>query len=317
MYNIQVHLLMSNQNPLKMGVKPSISIIIVSWNVRALLEANLKRLFSLSCPYPIEVFVVDNASHDGSARMVREQFPQVHLITNDWDAGFAGPNNQALRLAKGEVVLLLNPDMLVEEGALQKTYEKLMQDKSVGVLGIRLNRASGEPIENVRRFPDLASQLAVLLKYSRVFPHVMDHYLYRDFNYSVSQEVDQVRGSYFAFRRELLLSVGYLDEAFHIWFEEVDFCRRAQAAGMRVWYEASVSAQDFVGRSMVQMKHFEKQRIFSASMIHYFKKYHPWWQTALLILARPIGLILSFLADVFVFVRAHFFKGRHEAVPYV
>jgi len=110
--------------------------------------------------------------------------------------------------------------------------------------------------------------------------------------------VDQVRGSFFAFRRELLETVGYLDAGFHIWFEEVDYCRRAKAAGMRVWYESSVSATDYVGRGMAQMKHLEKQLIFSASMIRYFKKYHPWWQTLLLQLTRPIGLTLSFAADV-------------------
>ncbi len=289
---------MSTQNPEQNPSFLKISIVIVSWNVRHLLEANLARLFSVSCPYTFEVFVVDNGSHDGSARMVREQFPAVHLITNDWDAGFAGPNNQALRLAKGEVVILLNPDMLVEEGALEKTYDMLMQDKTIGVLGIRLNKESGTPIENVRRFPDIGSQLAVLLKYSHVFPHVMNQYLYRDFDYTKSQEVDQVRGSYFAFRRELLSTVGYLDAGFHIWFEEVDYCRRAKMAGMRVWYESSVSATDYVGRGMAQMKHLEKQLIFSASMIRYFKKYHPAWQTALLIAARPFGLAFSFAADV-------------------
>ncbi len=289
---------MSNQSLQEISPIPQISIIIVSWNVRALLEANLRRLFSLSCPYRFEVFVVDNGSHDDSARMVREQFPQVHLITNDWDAGFAGPNNQALRLARGEVVVLLNPDMLVEEGALQKTYEMLRQDHTIGVLGIRLNHGDGKPIENVRHFPDLASQLAVLLKYSHVFPRVMDHYLCRNFDYARSQEVDQVRGSYFAFRRALLDSIGFLDAGYHIWFEEVDYCKRVKAAGLRVWYESSVCARDFVGRGMSQMKHLEKQRIFSASMIRYFQKWHPWWQTGLLILARPIGLLLSFGADV-------------------
>ncbi len=289
---------MSTQNPEQNQVIPKISIVIVSWNVRNLLEANLTRLFSLPCKYPFEVFVVDNGSHDGSARLVREQFPQVHLIQNDWDAGFAGPNNQALRLAKGEVLLLLNPDMLVEEGAIDVTYEKLMNDKSIGVLGIRLNKESGQPIENVRRFPDIISQLFILLKLSHVFPKIMNHYLYRDFDYAKSQEVDQVRGSFFAFRRELLDTVGYLDAGFHIWFEEVDYCRRAKAAGFRIWYEASVSARDYVGRGMAQMKHLEKQLIFSASMIRYFKKWHPWWQSILLILARPIGLVLSFAADV-------------------
>jgi len=277
---------------------PKISVIIVSWNVKTLLEANLTRLFSLSCPYPFEVFVVDNGSEDGSARLVRERFPQVHLITNDWDAGFAGPNNQALRLAKGEVIVLLNPDMLVEQGALEKTYDQLTQNKTIGVMGIRLNHASGEPIQNVRRFPDFLSQFCLILKLNRLFPQIMNSYMYADFDYTKSQEVDQVRGSYFAFRKELLETIGYLDPVYHIWFEEVDYCKRVKQAGLRVWYEPSVSAQDFVGRGMTLMKHFEKQLICTASMIHYFEKWHPWWQHMLLRVVRPIGLSAALLADV-------------------
>lgn len=278
----------------------NISIVIVSWNVRELLRANLARLFSLPRARSFEVFVVDNGSHDGSAKMVRQEFPQVRLITNDWDAGFAWPNNQALRLARGEVVILLNPDMLVNEGALDATYEKLRQDKTIGVLGIKLvNHIDGRPINNVRRLPDFWSQLFILLKFGHLFPSLLDHYMYKDFDYSRSQDVDQVRGSYFAFRRELLDTVGFLDEGFHIWFEEVDYCRRVKAKGLRIHYFAAVTAQDYVGRSVSQMKRLETQKIFSASMIRYFSKYHPSWQTTLLRLARPFALIAAAVADFF------------------
>lgn len=277
---------------------PDISIVIVSWNVRELLRANLQRLLSLNSPYRSEIFVVDNDSHDGTAYMVRNEFPSVHLITNNWDAGFAGPNNQALRLAKGKVVILLNPDMLVEEGALEKTYDKLMTEKDIGVLGIKLLNKEGQPIGSVRRYPDFLSQLAIILKIGHLFPAVLDHYLYKDFDYSKSQDVDQVRGSFFAFRRELLDTVGYLDAGYHIWFEEVDYCLRAKQHGMRIHYFADAVARDYVGKGVAQMKHLEKQQIFTASMVRYFKKWKPWWQTALLMAARPFGLFAAFLMDV-------------------
>ncbi len=277
---------------------PDISVIIVSWNVRELLRANLQRLLSLNSPYRSEIFVVDNDSHDGTAYMVRNEFPGVHLITNNWDAGFAGPNNQALRLAKGKVVILLNPDMLVEEGALEKTYDKLMTEKDIGVLGIKLLNKEGQPIGSVRRYPDFLSQLAVILKIGHLFPKVLDHYLYKEFDYATSQDVDQVRGSFFAFRRELLDTVGYLDAGYHIWFEEVDYCLRAKQHGLRIHYFADAVARDYVGKGVAQMKHLEKQRIFTASMVRYFKKWKPWWQTSLLIAARPFGLLAALMMDV-------------------
>lgn len=278
---------------------PTLSIVIVTWNVRALLEKNLERLLSLPDRITREIFVVDNHSHDGTAHMVRTQFPTVRLITNGWDAGFAGPNNQALRHATGEVCLLLNPDMLVAPGALDHTYETLMNHKSVGVFGVALKDPQGKPIiGSVRRLPDLWSQLCVLLKIPHLFPRVLDHYLWKDFDFSKKQDVPQVRGSFFAFRRELLDTIGYLDAGYHIWFEEVDFCLRAQQAGFRVVYDPAFYAQDYVGKGVSQMRRLETQRIFGASMTRYFRKWKPWWQTALVLLARPFGLAAAFGMDV-------------------
>ncbi|MDO8621698.1 MAG: glycosyltransferase family 2 protein, partial [bacterium] len=317
----------------------NLSIIIVSWNVREHLRANLARLFALharqdnfelrhgapSCMSEVppsvrdvcsnvrqpeagcvrsctaghasrtfEVFVVDNGSHDGTAAMVRGEFPKVHLITNAWDAGFAGPNNQALRLARGEVCLLLNPDMLVEDGALDATYDALTRDRTIGVLGGRLLHADGTPIiGSVRRFPDVWSQLAIVLKLGRLFPRLLNRYLWDDLDFTRSQDVDQVRGSFFAFRRELLKTIGFLDAGYHLWFEEVDYCRRVRAAGLRVRYCAEAIARDYIGKGFAQMGHLEKQRIFTASMLRYFRKWHQRWQWALLALARPLGLLAA------------------------
>lgn len=282
------------------------SIIIVTWNVREHLEANLRRLFSLSYAENVEVFVVDNGSMDGSAAMVREQFPHVTLIQNDWDAGFAGPNNQAARLATGEVLLFLNPDMLLEEGTLEKTYETLMNDPTIGVMSVKLIGANGKPIRSVRRLPQLRDQLAVVLKLARVFPKWNASYMYDGFDYNKSQDVESVRGSYFAFRRAHLNTIGFWDDGFHLWFEEVDYCQRFKKAGLRVYHCAEVSCTDYVGRGFAKMKHLEKQRIFTASMVRYFKKWQPAWQTAIIMAARPFGICMAWLADVYeAFVPQH------------
>ncbi|MFA6429860.1 MAG: glycosyltransferase family 2 protein [Patescibacteria group bacterium] len=277
---------------------PQVSIVIVTWNVRELLRANLARLFSLRENITFEVFVVDNGSNDGTAHMVRELFPQAHLITNDWDAGFAGPNNQALRLAKGEVCILLNPDMLVEEGALTRVYEKITQDRSIGVLGIKLVSKEGKPINSVRHYPDWWSQLLIILKAQHLFPSALKYYLWDGFDFDRSQDVDQVRGSFFVFRRELLETVGYLDEkSYHIWFEEVDYCRRVREKGLRIFHYADAQAHDYVGKGVSQMRRLETQLIFTKSMLNYFRKWHPRWQWWVLACARPIGLAAACVAD--------------------
>lgn len=281
-----------------------LSIVIVSWNVRELLRANLARLFTIPTALRFEVFVVDNGSHDRTAYMVRNEFPQVHLITNAWDAGFAGPNNQALRLAQGDVCLLLNPDMLVEPGALEIAHRELMNDTSIGVLGIKLLGQNGKPISNVRRFPTFGSQLAILLKLQHLFPQLVSRYLATDFDYERSQDVDQVRGSFFAFRRNLLDSIGYLDDGYHIWFEEVDFCKRVKHAGLRVRYVADAHAKDYVGKGVSQMKRLETQSIFTASMIRYFEKWHSCVAFLMIRTIRPFALLSAWIADLFQAVRS-------------
>ncbi len=257
-----------------------ISIVIVSWNVREHLRENLARLFAHPPRHSFEVFVVDNASADGTGKMVREEFPQVKYVQNDWGSGFSHANNQALRLAQGEVVILLNPDMIVGDGAVDAAYETLTAARDIGVLGVRLNDAEGKPLKSVRRFPGFADQLVTLLKIPHLFPHALDRYIPADFDYAKSQDVDAVRGSFFAFRREMLNRVGYLDQGYFIWFEEVDYCRRAKEAGLRVRYLADVSCHDLVGRGTSKMPRAETQAIFTASMVHYFAKWHPWWQAA-------------------------------------
>ena len=276
---------------------PDLSIVIVSWNVRELVRANLSRLFSLNPSISFEVFVVDNDSQDGTAHMIRSEFPAVHLITNTWDAGFATANNQALRLATGRNILLLNPDMLVEPGALETTVRQLDADQTIGVLGIKLVTKDGAPINNVRRFPTFGSQLAIIFKLVHVWKNLNAQYMATDFDYTKSQDVDSVRGSFFAFSRKTMDRVGVLDADYHIWFEEVDYCKRIHHAGLRVRYCAEATAQDYVGRSAAQMSRTQKQIIFTASMYRFFKKWHPEWESNMIFVCRPIGIISAWFAD--------------------
>ncbi len=250
------------------------SIIIVSWNVKELLRQNLAQLLILRREdFLFEVFVVDNGSKDGSAKMVRDEFPWVHLVQNDYNAGFARACNQAIRMAKGEVILLLNPDNRVEAGTLERTHQELIEHHDIGVLGVRLVDAKGDVVRSVRRDPRLRDQIATFLKLPRFFPSIHDRYLAKDFDYTISQDVEQIRGSYFAFRRALVQQIGMLDERFFIWFEEVDFCKRVRGFGFRIRYCADVICTDFVGKSFAQVSVWKKQRMFFTSAWKFFWKW--------------------------------------------
>lgn len=273
-----------------------LSIIIVSWNVRAKLENNLKALFKSEASFDFEVFVVDNDSNDKTAEMVKTDFPQVKLIANQENFGFAKANNQAIRQARGEHILLLNPDMLVQADTLEKIVNWFDQNPQAMVASCKLSDEQGNLIRHVRRFPKLADQLAITLKLPHIFPKILNHYLAIDFDYSVASKVDSVRGSFFLMRRPKD-KLPLLDERYFIWFEEVDYCRQISEEGMEVWYAPVATCVDFIGASFKQVKRGKTQNYFQDSMLKYFDKWHPAWQYLVLKAAWPIGKTLALIGE--------------------
>lgn len=284
-------------------------IIIVSWNVRDRLRECLRSIFETTVggSLSVEVFVVDNASRDGSAEMVRKEFPQVHCIANGENLGFAKANNQAIRAASAklqaaspsECILLLNPDMRVMPGTLEGIVVFMREPRNarVGIAGCHLVNERGETVPHVRRFPRLPDQFAIVTKAARVYPGALDRYLITDFDYSREARVDSIRGSFFCIRRKLVEQIGALDERFFIWFEEVDYCMRARQAGWQVAYTPSVQCVDYVGQSFKQVNLYPKQRMFTESMLKYFRKHRPAWEWATLAAVRPAVLGAAWVHD--------------------
>lgn len=275
-----------------------LSIIIVSWNVKDYLRVNLTALLKSSGAFSFEVFVVDNNSTDGSAAMVRAEFPNVRLLANADNFGFAKANNQALKLATGRFILLLNPDMLVQPDTLDKVLTWAQNNPQALVTSPRLLTPTGANIRHVRRFPKFFDQLMVVLKVPHIFPAVLNTYLDVGFNYQAAARVDSVRGSFFLINRENYKKMSggqepFLDEGYFLWFEEVDFCRQVYQGGGEVWYTPAATCIDQVGQSFKQVKTKQTQAYFSASMLRYFKKWAPAWQFNMLQLAWRLvrGLI--------------------------
>ncbi|MFA5247683.1 MAG: glycosyltransferase family 2 protein [Patescibacteria group bacterium] len=283
-----------------------LSIIIVSWNVRECLKDCLSRIFLSQTDFFLEVFVVDNNSADETAAMVRADFPQVKLIANSENRGFAKANNQAFRESIGRYALLLNPDTLSNEKTFNNLINWLDDNQQASISGCLLLDEDNKILKHVRKFPTLFDQLVIILKAPHIFPAVLNNYLRKDFNYSVAQKVDSVRGGFMAIRRETLSKIigeerlkkgELLDERYFLWFEEVDLCRSAHAVGLEVWYTPDTSCVDLVGASFSQLPRLNTQKYFRASMLKYFKKWHPAWQVFILRLAWPMGFFLAWFLD--------------------
>lgn len=276
-----------------------ISIIIVSWNVKEKLRENLLALYNSIGDFSFEVFVVDNNSIDDSTKMVREKFSQVKLIANKENLGFAKANNQAIKLASGRYILLLNPDMKVLQDTLINMINWMDNNLQASVASCKLIDSKNNIIKHVRSFPKLLDQFAIVLKLPHLIPFVLKKYLREDFDYNKEAKVDSIRGSFFMIRKKIQDKVGSLDERYFIWFEEVDYCKRIKEADMEVWYTPVAQCVDYVGQSFQSIKTFKKQKYFRDSQLKYFKKWKPIWQYWLLKIVWIIGIALSFIAEIF------------------
>ena len=274
-----------------------LTIITVPWNVKDFVRDNFKNIYKNTQNISFEVFAVDNDSKDGTADMIRSEFPQVNLIVNNYNAGFAKANNQAIKMAKGRYILLLNPDMRVLPGTLEKMVKWMDAHKQAGIAGCQLIKENGETVPHVRRYPKFFDQLAITLKFPHIFPNILNKYLYKNFDYNQEAVVDSIRGSFFMIRKEVIEKLGGLDERYFIWFEEVDYCKQVKNAGWEVMYTPEAKCIDFVGKSFALVKKGKTQEYFRDSMLKYFKKWHPLWQYFVLKLAWFVGVGIVFLAE--------------------
>ncbi len=276
-----------------------ISIIIVSWNVCDLLEKNLKAIYKSSIKssnkFNFEIFVVDNNSKDRTLKMLTEKFPDINIISNSHNLGFAKANNQAIKLSKGRYVLLLNPDMRVYSETLEKMIKWMDRHQDVGISTCQLVNENGKTINIVRKFPSIIDQALIILKIPHIFPNVLNKYLMKNFDYSKPTAVDSIRGSFFMIRRKVIEQIGLLDERYFIWFEEVDYCKKAKQANWKIMYTPITKCVDYVGKSFSKVADFKKQKIFTKSMLKYFKKWKPSWQYYVLLVLRQIDLSILWI----------------------
>jgi GT2 family glycosyltransferase len=275
-----------------------LSIITVSWKVKDKLRENLTELFKSAVDFEYEVFVVDNDSDDTTVEMVKNEFPQVKLMVNNENLGFAKANNQAIKLSQGEYILLLNPDMRTFPDTLAKMVDWMEKNEQAWVAGCHLVDEKDQTILHVRNFPTLWDQLAVVLKLPHLFPGIINEYLRTDFDYGKEAQVDSIRGGFFMIRRNAIEKIRLLDERYFIWFEEVDYCRRVKSGGGEVWYTPAAKCVDYVGASFAQIKTIKKQRMFRRSMLQYFRKWHTLPEYLILLIAWAMGIALAVMLDM-------------------
>lgn len=280
-----------------MSAPADLTVIVVSWNAADELRACLRSIVATQ-GITVKTVVIDNASTAGNADLVRNEFPDAALIMNDTNRGFAAAVNQGLAQAEGDVVLI-NSDITLEPSTLAVLHQTFSRHPRVGIVGPRLIYPDGKPQPSVKHFPRWLDLFLILTKLPNLFPRLARSYNGLDIDYAREQTVDQIMGSCFMIRRSCLNDVGGFDERFWIWFEEVDFCKRALGHGWLTLYTPTTTAIHIRGASFKRTSAVVKQRVLRQSIIHYSRKHFGWLSALLLAPGLLISWLSALLIDAF------------------
>jgi len=216
-----------------------LSIVILNYRNKNLTKELLKNLTQeLSLPYEYEIIVVDNASYDGIAQIVKEKFPSVKFIQSDRNGGFAFGNNLGVKVAQGKYIMIMNPDLAILSNAIELMYSYMEDHPEVGLAGPRLVNADKSIQFSCTRFPDwrLPFYRRTMLAETVSGQKWLDNYLMKDLNHYQNSYVPTIFGACMIFRREALAQVGFLDERYFMYMEDLDWSRRFWEKGYKVAY---------------------------------------------------------------------------------
>jgi GT2 family glycosyltransferase len=263
---------------------PEVSYIIVSYNTCDLLRECLETIYR-ERGVSFEVIVVDNASRDGSLAMVEREFSQVIAIQSGANLGFAAANNLAFARARGKYIVLLNSDAFLTPGAICQAVALMDASRETGLAGGRLVGRDGHWQPSARLFPSLLNEflslsgLAARFSHSRFFGRADRTWA----DVMEATETDWVPGAFSILRREVLEKVGFFDEDFFLYYEEVDLCRRIKNAGYKIQYWPQLQIVHIGGESSRQVQSVAFSSSGSQltlwrmrSQLLYYRKHHPW-----------------------------------------
>lgn len=250
-----------------------LSIVIISYNTLNMTKRCVESIIKNSYNLSIQIIVIDNNSHDGSAFMVKSQFPQVFLVENLENRGFAAANNQGFALCRGDFILLLNSDTIILDDVLEKSIDLLNSNPQVGAMGCQVLNPDRTVQYTCSGFPTLLRLLTMTLALDRIRAlSFLDHYLMRTWARNDEREVEVISGCYLMIRKGLLDAVGFLDESFFFFGEETDLCRRIREAGWKLLFSPAGKIIHFGGGSIKKLN-YKRDVMLTAATVRLHRKY--------------------------------------------
>jgi O-antigen biosynthesis protein len=280
-----------------------LSVIIVNYNVKHFLEQCLHSVYKAAKGIETEIFVVDNNSVDGSAQLIREKFPDLHFIENRENVGFSRANNQAIRMAKGEYILLLNPDTVVEEDTFSKVTGFMDNHPEAGGLGVKMIDGKGTFLpESKRGLPTPWVAFYKMFGLSKLFPNSrkFGKYHLSYLNPNEIHEIEILAGAFMLLRKKALDKVGLLDEDFFMYGEDIDLSYRIILGGFKNYYFPETTIIHYKGES-TKKGSLNYVKVFYNAMIIFARKHFSGGKAG--IFAFIIHLAIYFRAFISIFKR--------------
>lgn len=273
-----------------------ISILIVNYNTCRLTLDCLRSVYDSKTSYSYEIIVADNASSDESVQQIKENYPKVSLIVNQENLGFAKANNQAMEIAVGRYILLLNSDTIVQPDSLQTMVDFMDKHTKVGASGCKVILPDGSLDKACRRgFPTPSASFYYAFGFSKLFPTIrrFNQYQLGYLDPNESYAIDCLVGAFILVRRATLQQVGGLDEAFFMYGEDIDWCYRIKQMGWDIWYHPATYIIHYKGassrRKPVKIIYEFHRSMWIFHRKHYVKQYS--WFTNI---AVYCGIALKF-----------------------
>jgi len=257
-----------------------LSLVSLNYKSKGLLKQCLKGIRLLKLSFPYEVIVVDNASGDGCGEMIKNEFPEVRFIQSNTNHGYAGGNNLGLKIANGEYIMIVNPDIAMLTNEIDKMLDYMKNYPGIGILGPKLINPDGTIQYSCYKFPTFFIPFfrRTFLGSLPILDNKVKNYLMANWDHKENREVDWLLGGCLLIRKTLLDKIGLLDERFWMYFEDVDICRRAWEAGYKVVYFAESEVVHYHRRTSADTSWlfglFKKvTREHIKSWLKYFAKY--------------------------------------------
>lgn len=280
-----------------------VSIIIPSWNAKQYLQNCIESIVKETQANHVEIIVVDNASTDGSKELVQQQFPQVKLICNRANLGFAKASNIGIKQGSGRYFCIVNSDVEVLDGCFNRMIEYMEQNPEIGMLGPQILDANNNIQRSTMGFPTVWNTLCRALALDTIFPgsKLFGGYLMTFWSHDTLRKVDVINGCLWLVRREALNQVGMLDERFFIYAEDKDWCKRFWNAGWNVVYFPHARAIHYGGASSSQAPirfYIEMHR----ANLQYWKKHHKRLAQIVFLLVTGLHNFVRLLGETLLYI---------------